>query len=372
VRFSPDGEYCATASSDATVQLWACSESAALKAPAELSADVASKSRLVGQAGASSPASQAGDEAGPSALQARQVVFCPSAALSLDWNAESPGLFAAGTASGSVLLWDVERQGSIGTINVGAPPHLDFVTEVRFCARKQLLATVSSGQGSVPVSMPGAGPREKRPTLFQPVVSARSVLSLWNTTTLQPCNSLEPEGYELNSVAFNHNGSLLVTGASDGVVRVFDVVKGSSIMQWSANEHGSALVKVCLTPDETAVLALAKDGVVALWSLHRVSEALCKFPAPSNLLSATRTTRRSPNDFLQYGDVVLGHERPSQFLASQPGFGNRVELFDTGEPSRASWEVPHSQPVTSLDWFSGEASLVCTASFDQSVNLYKL
>lgn len=40
--------------------------------------------------------------------------------------------------------------------------------------------------------------------------------------------SLEPEPIAINCTAFNHNGNLLVTGAADGVVRLFGMLKLSS------------------------------------------------------------------------------------------------------------------------------------------------
>lgn len=38
--------------------------------------------------------------------------------------------------------------------------------------------------------------------------------------------SLEPEPIAINCTAFNHNGNLLVTGAADGIVRLFGTVEG--------------------------------------------------------------------------------------------------------------------------------------------------
>lgn len=37
--------------------------------------------------------------------------------------------------------------------------------------------------------------------------------------------SLEPEPIAINCTAFNHNGNLLVTGAADGIVRLFGTVE---------------------------------------------------------------------------------------------------------------------------------------------------
>lgn len=42
--------------------------------------------------------------------------------------------------------------------------------------------------------------------------------------------SLEPEPIAINCTAFNHNGNLLVTGAADGIVRLFGMLKlGSEV-----------------------------------------------------------------------------------------------------------------------------------------------
>lgn len=46
-----------------------------------------------------------------------------------------------------------------------------------------------------------------------------SLISVMFVSQLQ--FSLEPEPVAVNCTAFNHNGNLLVTGAADGVIRLF-------------------------------------------------------------------------------------------------------------------------------------------------------
>lgn len=50
---------------------------------------------------------------------------------------------------------------------------------------------------------------------------------LWDTKTMkqQLQFSLEPEPIAINCTAFNHNGNLLVTGAADGIVRLFGMLE---------------------------------------------------------------------------------------------------------------------------------------------------
>jgi WD40 repeat protein len=40
------------------------------------------------------------------------------------------------------------------------------------------------------------------------------------------------EQSQINSLAFNHNGNMLLTGGSDGTVRVFDTITSQCIMRW--------------------------------------------------------------------------------------------------------------------------------------------
>lgn len=40
----------------------------------------------------------------------------------------------------------------------------------------------------------------------------------------------------VDSLAFNHNGNMLVTAGADGFVRVFDMATSSPIMGWPAHD----------------------------------------------------------------------------------------------------------------------------------------
>lgn len=51
--------------------------------------------------------------------------------------------------------------------------------------------------------------------------------------------SLEPEAVAINCTAFNHNGNLLVTGAADGMIRLFGMCSNGQI-------NSSILICVCM------------------------------------------------------------------------------------------------------------------------------
>ena len=66
---------------------------------------------------------------------------------------------------------------------------------------------------------------------------AQGVLSVWSLKKgrrikVMPVDS---ELTQVNSVVFNHNGNMLVTGGADGCVRLYDMVTCSPIMKWQAH-----------------------------------------------------------------------------------------------------------------------------------------
>jgi WD40 repeat protein len=351
-RVSPDGQLLATSSNDATVRLWSLA-----------------RAREAASAAASEVASEAADARAPAAAAAHslaldQLVFCPSAALSLDWHSERGELLAIGTASASVRLWDVSARADKGSLLVTGDHKLPFVTDVRFCARRQLLATVSAGRsrGVGRGSEGASGTAGEGPEGGASAVQLRSLVCLWSASTLQLVRALEAEERLVHSVVFNHNGSLLLAGGSDGMVRVFDVLKSTTgpIMQWRAT--GGAATRLCLTSDETAVVALAADGSVATWSLHRLSEAVCAFPAPAE----TAPAPWAPIDLVRHGDLALNPDRPTQVVACAPALGAVVHVFDVARGARVRRLRSGLQPLSSLDW---SGALLCTGSLDRSVRV---
>ncbi|GBG27599.1 WD repeat-containing protein 91, partial [Hondaea fermentalgiana] len=213
-------------------------------------------------------------------LVQEQLIFCASEALSLDWHPERPELLAIGHANSTVRLWDVQARAQTSEFIVTGDPALPFVSDLRLSARRQVLATLCTGQSSAAVRR-GSESGDRHAALFAPKavagvtgtaplythkVTRRASVQLWSTTTSQLVASLpESERYWITSICFNHNGSLLVTGASDGKVRVFDVQKMTSIMEFEAAQ--CSVTKLVLTSDETAIVVIAADGGLSQWSL---------------------------------------------------------------------------------------------------------
>ncbi|KAJ5079769.1 hypothetical protein M0811_04082 [Anaeramoeba ignava] len=89
---------------------------------------------------------------------------------------------------------------------------------------------------------------------------------------------IQAENTGINSFDLNHNGSLIVTGGYDGVIRVFDMNQ-KEIMEWKA--HQKEITSVKITLDETGVLSVGVDGKMFLWSLINQKQYLQEFQLPN-------------------------------------------------------------------------------------------
>ena len=71
----------------------------------------------------------------------------------------------------------------------------------------------------------------------------------------------------VNAVAVSPDGSLLITGDSEGVVRVWDVAEGRSR---SYRGHSGSVLDVAFDPSGRFAVSSGADKAVRVWSLDRV------------------------------------------------------------------------------------------------------
>ena len=71
----------------------------------------------------------------------------------------------------------------------------------------------------------------------------------------------------INAVAVSPDGSLLITGDSEGVVRVWDVAEGRSR---SYRGHSGSVLDVAFDPSGRFAVSSGADKAVRVWSLDRV------------------------------------------------------------------------------------------------------
>eukprot|EP00743_Colponemidia_sp_Colp-15_P006657 GILK01007177.1.p1 GENE.GILK01007177.1~~GILK01007177.1.p1 ORF type:complete len:630 (-),score=108.43 GILK01007177.1:19-1908(-) len=304
-RFSEDGGTVASASADATVRIWPL-------------------------------------DAAPTHRNA--TVFCTSEVLSLEWAVKSPKLLLLGTADRQVKLWNVDTKRVVSEMNTDAdmPRIIDIAsspTDPTFVTA--VAAVASSSSTSV---TPGR-------------------LLVWDlkTSRVEKILPLQPSALQINTVRYNHNGNMLVSGGVDGMIRIFDTVSCTPIMGWPA--HQGDVLSVRFSSDETTVFSLGTDGKVLEWSLHKIRKVLQTFS-----FNGVYSSNGSAPQPVSVADMVFDHEG-KHLLVSSPY--NSGVIFQMNQPDPIQRLGGHNGPVTSVDWHP-TMHLCLTGSADHSIRVRKV
>ncbi|XP_006887205.1 PREDICTED: WD repeat-containing protein 91 [Elephantulus edwardii] len=203
-------------------------------------------------------------------MQTKASSISKSPLLSLEWATKRDRLLLLGSGMGTVRLYDTEAKKNLCEININDD-------------MPRILSLACSPSGASFVCSAAAPSLSSQVDLPAPDVGGRGVnqvpgkLLLWDTKTMkqQLQFSLDPEPIAINCTAFNHNGNLLVTGAADGVIRLFDMQQHECAMSWRA--HCGEVCSVEFSYDENAVYSIGEDGKFIKWDIHKsglkVSEA---------------------------------------------------------------------------------------------------
>ena len=86
---------------------------------------------------------------------------------------------------------------------------------------------------------------------------------VWNVETRECVLTLEGHRCTVYSVAFNHNGTKLVSGASDHTVRIWDLKTGKCVLTLAG--HTNIVKLVVFSHDSTMILSSSFDNTICLW-----------------------------------------------------------------------------------------------------------
>ena len=100
--------------------------------------------------------------------------------------------------------------------------------------------------------------------------TARGLFQLWDLNGgKRVCQyTVESPMNVISCCMINHNGTMIVSGGADGMIRIYDVLRSTPIMGWPA--HAANISNVKLGSDETTVISYGLDGRIVEWSLHRI------------------------------------------------------------------------------------------------------
>lgn len=299
-------------------------------------------------------------------MQTKATIMSKSPLLSLEWAAKPDRLLLLGSGVGTVKLYDTEAKKNLYEMTIDdvhprilslacSPSGTSFVCSAAAQAAHPGVVMEGDARVSAPVS---------------------GQLLLWDTKTVkqQLQFALEPGPVAINCTAFNHNGNLLVTGAADGMIRLFDMQRYESALSWKA--HDGEVYSVEFSYDENTVFSIGEDGKFVQWNIHR-----CGVKQSEYSLSQDAVGPFVLSGYSGYKQVQVPRGRLFAFdsegqhvltCSSSGGVIYRLNKADTGLESVLSLGG-HKAPVVTVDWCTAMDCGTClTASMDGKIKLSTL
>jgi len=248
------------------------------------------------------------------------------------WVEGSDRYFLYGTTTGQVRLCDVSEKMSIAEVPTD----------------------ILSGQS---VSVLQCGPSGSS---FL-VCSGIKILMMDTKTCNLDRDLSQPSLNPITSAQFNHNGSVLVHGGSDGKLGLTDMNRGELLSTWSG--HSSAITCIRLNRDETAVWSLGEDGSLAHSSIIRAGQKVWE-----GQLGADAGGERPGFCLSPDGEHILTGTQGGAVIYRLP---RGEEDNEEGQLEKVLG-LRGEHPTSAVDWSAGDCGPAVTAGTDGAVKIYTL
>jgi WD40 repeat protein len=214
-------------------------------------------------------------------------------------------------------------------------------------------------------------------------------ITLWSLSKNNTNIHLAGHTYPVESIAFCQGGMTLISGAQDGIVRVWDVAKGIEAQTLQAENN---ILSVACSPSDSLLAAGGMGGTVFLWNYESGSRVGTLQSHSDNLRSlafspdgAILASAYSDGGILLHkvedGDLVRTLNSPTfissivfspdgQILAAGSWDG-QVRLWDVETGGLLHSLEGHTEWVTSIA-FSPEGNLLASGGNDATIRLWQL
>ncbi|XP_064600272.1 WD repeat-containing protein 91-like isoform X2 [Liolophura sinensis] len=290
----------------------------------------------------------------------RATIMSKSSFLSLSWTSKTDRLLLLGNKSGNVKLFDVKDIKTICDVSMD-PAYPRVISLCCNPAGSQFVCSASADKSKSSSAGEVSSGRVGR-------------LSVWELKSMKMNGTLPigPSPSSVNCTCYNHNGQLLLTGAEDGSIRLFDMRQLSCLAQWSA--HEGEVLSVQFSSDETSCFSMGGDGKFMQWSINNQGRRLADLAVhpgacpvlPSALPnSSSELPRGKLFSFDSEGKYVLTCGRLGgtiyQHTNNMYGLAKIMELKG------------HRSGVTTVDWSPSVDTRVClTGAMDGKVKVSTL
>lgn len=230
--------------------------------------------------------------------------------LSLAWDQDSK-LLLVGSADGKVKVWNVSQEKTVGDI---ALTPFSKVRDIVCSPSGSLFACASSGSHKDPKA---------------------SAIHLLNAKTLQLVAKIDFPHSTINSFAFNHNESMIVTGGSDGHVTIIGMDNKEPMSSWKA--HVGPVLNVSYSPDYTSIYSIGADSKLQRWDAHNSGKLLQQY------------VYTGPADGAKRVDLSFSEDWPQGYFVV-PSKSDFAPIYDIDTSTPILTIGNHKAAVTCCDW----------------------
>ncbi|XP_061421287.1 WD repeat-containing protein 91 [Lethenteron reissneri] len=296
--------------------------------------------------------------------QTHTTVMAKSPLLSLEWATKPHRLLLLGSGIGSVRFYDTDQKKSVAdvTLDMAYPRVLALACSPTGGSFVCGAAASAHGNGTSPPEAAGGS-------------ATRGQLSLWDAKTLrqQHLFTLDPEPVAITCVSFNHNGNLLVCGATDGLIRLYDVQRYDCLMSWRA--HQGEVCSVEFSGDETGVFSMGADGKFTQWHLQREGARVAELEVHADAAGPFEVCGCSgyKQTHAPRGRLFAFEPSSGQHVLTCSAHGGIVYRLESGSLSPCLTLGGHRAPVVTVEWTTAmDCGMCLTASMDGKIRVSTL
>lgn len=307
-------------------------------------------------------------------IQTCATVMSKSPLLALEWAPKPDRLLLLGTGNGKVRCYDTENKKTICDVSTESQyPRIVSLSCSPTGSAFVCSAAASKKSGTSALRLSQSKFSEMSSMLGSSTTnSSGGVLQCWDMKAMKVERQLrlEPVATCINCTAFNHNGTLCISGGADGMIRLFDMRSFDCLNGWQA--HEGEVCSMQFSADETTVYSMGTDGKFFQWSVHRMGQRIadlevqegvvwCETEGTGHLLSRSKYMS-SPSS---YGRM-FAFDAEGQYLLTCGTESGAVHKVEKNKSLHQVLSLPgHRSPVVSVDWSS---SLSCYTCLTGSVN----